>query len=303
MTYSANEPFHVELERLALKTWAPGEQSQWFYQRARGSYQALKAKLAITPAQKKSFDHRYPSNQRFTKTDLAKALNSWSQKPHVASLGGEKSFVHFMQGLGVKATDPKLSVEFFKNLVGLLILCRRTEKLVRDSGIPAYRANVVAYLVAYLSWRMNKKLDLIDIWSHQKVPEALVLTLKDWVQPISQAIRDTAGSANPSEWCKKVACWDAISSLDLGKAKGGKIGAEGFELVDTEGLKYVKILLDIPAGDWQDILKWAATTNQLTFTEKGVLHTLAGLALAGWIKQPSAKQAAVALRALGKRQN
>jgi hypothetical protein len=43
---SANEPFHVELERIALRTWAPGEQSQWFYERARGSYKALKAKQA-----------------------------------------------------------------------------------------------------------------------------------------------------------------------------------------------------------------------------------------------------------------
>jgi hypothetical protein len=298
---SANEPFHVELERLARSTWAPGEQSQWFYERARGSYQALKAKVAITPAQKRSFDRRHPSSQRFTKTDLAKALNAWGQKPHVASLGGEKSFIHFMQNLGVKATDPKLTVDFFKHLVGLLILYRRIEKLVRDAQIPAYRANVVVYLVAYLSWRTNKKLDLVEIWSQQKVPDPLVQTIKEWIQPLYQHIRDSAGSTNPSEWCKKQACWDSISRLDLPKAKLGKTVEVGFELIDTEGLKYVKLLLDIPIADWEDILRWAATAPQLTFTERGVLHTLCGLALAGWTKQPTARQAAVAVKGLAKR--
>ncbi|HAN92104.1 MAG TPA: hypothetical protein DCQ33_08505, partial [Nitrospira sp.] len=220
---SANEPFHVELERIALRTWAPGEQSQWFYERARGSYQAIKAKQATTPAQKKSFDRRYPSNQRFSKTDLAKALNAWAPKPHVASLGGEKSFVHFMQGLGVKATEPKLSVEFFKNLVGLLILYRRTEKIVREAEIPSYRAQVVAYLVAYLSWRTNKKINLLDVWNQQKVPDQLAGTIKGWAMPIYDAIRQSAGAGNPGEWCKKVACWDHISRMDLvaGKSLGG----------------------------------------------------------------------------------
>ncbi|HAN92103.1 MAG TPA: hypothetical protein DCQ33_08500, partial [Nitrospira sp.] len=69
---------------------------------------------------------------------------------------------------------------------------------------------------------------------------------------------------------------------------------EGFELVDTEGLRYIKLLVDMPPGDWEEILMWAATTNQLTYTEKGVLQTLAGYALSGWSKQPSAKQASIA---------
>jgi hypothetical protein len=220
----------------------------------------------------------------------------------VASLGGEKSFVHFMQGLGVKATEPKLSVDFFKNLVGLLILYRRAERIVREVEIPSYRANVVAYLVAYLSWRTSKRVDLLDIWNHQKVPDQLAATLKDWAMPIYEAIRQSAGAGNPSEWCKKAACWDHISRLDLAAGRRlGRLVEEGFELVDTEGLKYIKLLVDMPPGDWEDTLKWAATTNQLTYTEKGVLQTLAGYALSGWSKQPSAKQAAVAVRALAKR--
>ena len=39
--FSANDPFHVRLEQLANSVWVPGEQSRWFYERARGSYQTI----------------------------------------------------------------------------------------------------------------------------------------------------------------------------------------------------------------------------------------------------------------------
>ena len=35
----ANHAYHVGIERISRSTWAPGEQSMWFYERARGSYQ------------------------------------------------------------------------------------------------------------------------------------------------------------------------------------------------------------------------------------------------------------------------
>lgn len=300
---SANEPFHVELERIAKKTWAPGEQSQWFYERARGSFQSLKAKLATTPAQKKAFDRRYPASQRFTKTDLAKALNAWGLKPHVASLGGEKSFVHFMQSLGVRGIDPRLSVDFYKNLIGLLILYRHAEKIVRDLEIPAYRANVAAYLVAYVSWRTGKKVDLLEIWGKQNVTGGVASAMKIWAQPIYDALMASASGRNPSEWCKKEDCWKHISGLELGSGKDlGKLSGEGFEVVDTEGLKYVKIITEeVAASEWPEILRWVATTDKLTYLEKGVLNTLCGYALGGWTKQPSAKQAMIAVRALAKK--
>ena len=31
--FSANDPFHVEIERLSQTIWCPGEQGRWFYER------------------------------------------------------------------------------------------------------------------------------------------------------------------------------------------------------------------------------------------------------------------------------
>jgi hypothetical protein len=40
--FSANHPFHVRLQQLSETTWTPGEQSRWFYERARGQYEVAK---------------------------------------------------------------------------------------------------------------------------------------------------------------------------------------------------------------------------------------------------------------------
>jgi hypothetical protein len=67
----ANNPFHVGLERMAKKTWIPGETSLWFYERARGGFQTERAK-ASTKAQKAKFDATYPVSQKITKEDVAR---------------------------------------------------------------------------------------------------------------------------------------------------------------------------------------------------------------------------------------
>lgn len=53
---SANKPFHIELEKLALNTYCPDGVSRWFYERAAGSYNTMIAREGTSPAQqKKSF--------------------------------------------------------------------------------------------------------------------------------------------------------------------------------------------------------------------------------------------------------
>ncbi len=36
--FSANDPFHIEIERLSNVVWMPDQQGRWFYERARGQY-------------------------------------------------------------------------------------------------------------------------------------------------------------------------------------------------------------------------------------------------------------------------
>src|SRR5205823_1738205 len=67
----ANHPYHIGIERVSLRQYAPGEKSKWFYERARGSYQTARAKKGTTTSERQKFDREYPSNQRFNKEDLA----------------------------------------------------------------------------------------------------------------------------------------------------------------------------------------------------------------------------------------
>ena len=97
--FSANEPFHVELERLSQRIWCPGEQGRWFYERARGQYQVAKSRLGATPAQLRRFNEQTPASRKFSKTGLAKYQQAWLMRPQVISLGAQKNFDQFMQDL------------------------------------------------------------------------------------------------------------------------------------------------------------------------------------------------------------
>ena len=93
--FSANHPFHVRIEEFSRRIYAPPPagsmtQSKWFYERARGQYQQSRASL--TAAERRKHDIEYPRSQRFAKTDLAKYMNVWLDKPHIVSRGAQKNF-------------------------------------------------------------------------------------------------------------------------------------------------------------------------------------------------------------------
>ena len=50
---SANKPFHIEVERLALTTYCPDGVGRWFYERVAGSYNTMLAREGNTPARLK----------------------------------------------------------------------------------------------------------------------------------------------------------------------------------------------------------------------------------------------------------
>jgi hypothetical protein len=159
--FSANEPFHVELERLSQRIWCPGEQGRWFYERARGQYQVAKSRLGATPAQLRGFNEQTPPNRKFGKTDLAKYQQAWLLRPHIISLGAQKNFDHFMQDLRARLGKDWLPEESdYRELIAKAIVYRVVERVVRLERFPAYRANIVAYLCAYLWSRASGRMDL-----------------------------------------------------------------------------------------------------------------------------------------------
>lgn len=212
--FSANHTFHIEVERLSTAVWCPGEQGRWFYERARGQYQVAKSREATTPAQKRKFDERTPSSRRFTKTDLAKYINSWDQLPHVVSRGAQKNFLAFTTELHRRSPDWKPDEDWYREFIAKAILFRQAERIVRQEKFPAYRANIVTYLVAYLSHLRGPSLSLRQIWDDQKTSVELENTLRSWSRRISDAIVTSAAGRNVTEWCKKEECWEAVRNLN-----------------------------------------------------------------------------------------
>ena len=166
--FSANDPFHVEIERLSETIWCPGEQGRWFYERARGQYQVAKSRIGTTPARTRRFNEQTPPARKFTKTDLAKFLNCWNQKPDLVSRGAQKNFDVFMQELRVgKETDWLPEESYYKLVIAKAILYKAVVRIVRQEQFAAYRANIVAYLIACISSRTGGQLDMDLIWRAQ----------------------------------------------------------------------------------------------------------------------------------------
>ncbi|MCY1074825.1 AIPR family protein [Archangium lansingense] len=212
--FSANDPFHQRLEGLSRTIWAPGEQSRWFYERARGQYLVARAK-AVTLAQQRQFDSIHPTSQMFTKTDLAVFEHSWGQLPHLVSKGAQKNFVEFTIRFEEERPDFVPDESYFFELVAKAIIFRRTQSLAREARVGAYRANIVTYTVAYLASRTAEQLDLAAIWRAQKLSPRLEDALRGLISPIEEAIKSNANGRNVTEWCKKEECWEAIKGMAL----------------------------------------------------------------------------------------
>jgi hypothetical protein len=96
----ANDAFHVRIEQLSRTVWAPcragaNRETKWFYERARGQYSDEKGRRRASAAKLRMCEAEYPSNQWFTKTDLAKFGNTWGGLPHMVSRGAQKNFAEF----------------------------------------------------------------------------------------------------------------------------------------------------------------------------------------------------------------
>lgn len=212
--FSANDPFHVTVEKLANNTWLPDGKGRWFYERARGSYGAAELKASFAAGQKRRFAQETPKERRFSKTDLAKYLNAWEGHAHQVSFGNQKNFQFFMQVLKDEHPDGfEPDAVWFKAFVAKAILFRATLSIVRAKKFAAFQANIVAYTIACLCWSCNGRIDFDMIWMKQSISPELHKLLESWTGKIDKALRKTAGNRMVSEWAKKVECRDSLREL------------------------------------------------------------------------------------------
>ena len=290
--FSANHPFHVEIERLSRAIWAPAadgtqRQTRWFYERARGQYQDALSR-AGTPARQRQFKETHPAAQRFAKTDLAKFEMAWDRLPHLVSLGAQKCFREFTIRLTDRA-DQSVDQAYFANLIAKAILFRRTEKLVSSLQLGGYRANVVAYVVALLSERSKRQLDLAAIWRHQRLSANLEDAILDLAPRVHGILLEAPGNGNVTEWAKKPACWERVHGMawqlpvavtreltSTGSAPNGRLTASAAEVAG------------LPADVWSRLADWAQSTDQLAPLDRRIAVGMSTLARSGQHANPQA---------------
>lgn len=211
---SANKPFHVEIEKISRAVYCPDGVGQWFYERASGSYNTLLAREGTTPAKLKKIKDTIPASRRLTKTDLAKYLNAWDQKPEIVSLGAQKNFDRFMASLIVaEGAELKLpSTADFKAMIAKAKIYRDAQKLIRPM-FQAFQANITTYTVSVTSMLIGDRLDLEKIWNNQAVSPELLEQIAIWARQVSDVLHESARGKMISEWAKKSECKDAVFAV------------------------------------------------------------------------------------------
>ena len=306
--FSANDPFHRRIEELSRTIWAPAQggmkPKNWFYERARGQYADMLTRES-TAKKKKEYKETHPL---FTKTDLAKYENTWDQLPWQVSEGAQKNFHRFM--LRLKERKGFIPDEiYYQHLIAKAILFRQAEKLVQKQQYGGYRANIVTYTLAFLSFKTAQRIDLDRIWKEQSLSPALENEIVEISRFIQKLIVNPPGGANVGEWCKKEKCWHTIREyeytlgdelqselLSVARPDVNRQPATGsINSLTEEEIVLIDEAAAIPAATWFALSRWAKETKNFQPWQRSLLFSVGTLAGRG--QKPSIKQATHAVKA------
>lgn len=305
--FSANDPFHRRVEELSRTIWAPAQGGMkpvnWFYERARGQYADMLSRETTT-LRRRQFKATHPV---FTKTDLAKYENTWDQLPHQVSEGAQKNFRRFTLRLNErKGALP--DEKYYQNLIAKAIMFKRTEKLVQQQQYGGYRANIVTYTLAFLSYKTAQRIDLGKIWKEQALSPALEDEIISVSKIVHEMIIDPPGGANVGEWCKKEKCWNTLKEKEytLSRELEAELVSVGYSSTKSLPNSSIDSLTDdeqqiidqaaaISAETWFALSKWAKETNNFQPWLRSMLFSVGTIIGRG--RKPSIKQSRHALKA------
>lgn len=293
--FFANHPYHLRLEQLSARLLAPGvdggDATRWYYERSRGQY--VNEQKNLTKKEGKAFLAANPKAQLLTKLDVAKLENTWKGLPHKVSNGAQKNFVFFAGWLAKRwnENDSVFDEQYFRDLVAMAILFRRTEAIVKEQPwyTGSYRPNIVTYALALLQFTVLKsgkgrQLDLGEIWERQTVSPALCEQIARTARVAFDALTDPGRpKANVTEWAKQEACWELAraAAIPLSQAvieglfdpisrKYSSTSGNGVQAVGY-GVFARTAVLGIRPDQWQQLLDWGATRDLLDLKERKLL--------------------------------
>lgn len=222
---NSNHPFYTRIEEFSRKIKAPllpnsTVQSSWFFERARGQYDQAMMKFK-TKKEREMFELQNPKAQKFTKTDLAKYINSSEMRPYDVSWGAEVNMTRFqlIMEKDWDKSNTKYNEMYYKELIAKAILYKKIEKIISNEewyiNNKGYRAQLVPYTFAkfiYEIKKINKLFNYKRIWELQDVPDEYY----DDLANIAKLCYDTFNDPNRQylnigEYAKRELCWDVLN--------------------------------------------------------------------------------------------
>ena len=307
--FFSNHPFHIRIEGFSRRLFAPSKdgtfrQSKWFYERARGQYQDARGRLSR--AERRKFDFEYPKPQMFTKTDLAKFLNVWLDKPDVVSKGAQKNFADFASFVGGEWNrhPNDFNEMYYREAVARAIVFRSVERLVSEQPWyqGGYRANVVAYAISKLAHDVAQSGGSINferVWRAQGISPGLRDALVIGAKAVHDVIVNPPdGMRNVTEWAKQQACWHRVmglqvswpDALDTELVSSFEKGEEKRAAVKDQrvlnGIEAQMVVVQAGSALWNDVKAWGMSKGLLSATDQGILD----VAISIPDKVPSEKQ-------------
>jgi len=299
--FFSNDIYHIRLEEKSRRIWAPAKEGElkktkWFYERARGQYQELQSKL--TPAKKKEFKEIYPNSQKFSKTDLAKYLMVWEEKPHIVSRGAQKNFVEFGKLIVPlwNKNDKEFNDLYYEHSIAKIIIFKTCDRIIfKEPWYGGYKANIVAYTLSTVSFLLNreqKSIDFSTIWKRQEIDAMFILELKRVSKYINDYITNTPEKfTNVSEWCKKDTCWTKLQDI-LTHTNEVELSQEFLDsLVSKAEVKYeekeakkeqkidnamelLAKMYKLSSDTWKDTIEWGTQKNLLSSSQIQLLNLI-----------------------------
>ncbi|WP_151773108.1 AIPR family protein [Streptomyces abyssomicinicus] len=271
--FSSNDKFHVDFERVSRSLWAPaadgsGQDTRWWYERARGSYAVEEAKH-VTPAAKRKFRAANPTGKRFTKADLAKWVNLWNGLPYWVARGAQKNFTEFR--MHIKDTPPVVDADYCRRVIAMGILFKEVDKLAKAHGAGSQKAVVTTYTVARLCEATGRRIDLDRIWREQRVSPAVILAANDLCPRVMKAVIQEGRLA--TEWGKKEQCWQDVQGIswEVPTTLAAELLPQPVDFaVDTSEQEQERLseLTDIAPAEWHALADWARETLRLELKEQ-----------------------------------
>ena len=219
--FAANHPLHIELENHSTRTYCPDGSSRWFYERSAGSYKVMLEREGNTPAKRRALKNAIPPARKITKTDMAKYLNIWKNKPDIVSLGAQKNFLKFMEAQSSfrwESGEELPNLQDYKYLVAKAIIFLAAQKIIRRR-YNAFQANITIYTLSILALKLGTRLNLDIVWQNQAISPALGEQISEWSQKVHDELHRSAMTRMVSEWAKKPGCWEHMRSVKFDEPK------------------------------------------------------------------------------------